>query len=70
VALGRTSRPKGVVSRESVAKVADGLLAAEGVKNSWIDLVDGDEDIDTAVNRVVKEGVDAAEGDPIYSSQL
>jgi hypothetical protein len=70
VALGRTSRPNGAVSRESVAKVADGLLAADGVKNSWIDLVDGDEGIDAAVNRVVKEGIDTAEGEPIYSSQL
>lgn len=66
VTLGKTPGPGGQVSRESVARVADALLAAEGVKNSWIDLTDGDEGIDAAVGRVVSEGVDAAEGEPVY----
>jgi hypothetical protein len=44
-------------------RVADLLLASEGVNNSWVDLVDGEEAIDAAVARVVNEGVDAAEGE-------
>ncbi|KAK0649063.1 hypothetical protein B0T16DRAFT_409349 [Cercophora newfieldiana] len=63
VELGRTKTSSGKVSRESVAKVADSLLASEGVKNTWIDLLDGEEGIDAAVSRVVSEGVDAAEGE-------
>lgn len=66
VSLGKTAHVQGKVSRETVARVADGLLAADGVKNSWIDLLDGDEHIDQAVSRVAREGVDAAEGEQIY----
>ncbi|KAL2259231.1 hypothetical protein VTK26DRAFT_7167 [Humicola hyalothermophila] len=65
VELGRTKRMRGNVSRESVARVADQLLASEGVKNSWLDLLDGEEDIEGAVARVVSEGVDAAEGEAL-----
>lgn len=68
VVLGKTPTVNGQVSRETVAKVADALLAAEGVKNSWIDLYDGDEDLQQAVQRVVSEGIDSAEGEPIYKS--
>lgn len=63
VELGKTKGASGKVSRESVAKVADLLLASEGVKNSWLDLLDGEEVIGAAVSRVVSEGVDAAEGE-------
>ncbi|KAF3358563.1 hypothetical protein VdG1_00123 [Verticillium dahliae VDG1] len=35
-------------------------------RTSWVDLLDGQEDIDEAVKRVVKEGVDVAEGEPVY----
>lgn len=66
VTLGLTPRPNGDVSRESVAKVADAILAVEGLKNSWIDFYDGDEDIQRAVTRVVKEGVNTAEEDPVH----
>lgn len=66
VELGKTKESSGKVSRESVARVADLLLASEGVKNSWIDLLDGDEEPEAAVKRVVKEGVDAAEGESVY----
>lgn len=54
------------MSREAVAQVSAALLEAEGVKNSWIDLLDGDEEIGAAVSRIVKDGVDAAEEDPVY----
>ncbi|KAK0714390.1 hypothetical protein B0T21DRAFT_426566 [Apiosordaria backusii] len=66
VELGKTKGSRGDVGRETVAVVADKLLAKEGVRNSWIDLLDGEEDVDEAVERVVREGVDAAEGEPVY----
>ncbi|KAK4641797.1 hypothetical protein QC761_504000 [Podospora bellae-mahoneyi] len=66
VELGRTKGSGGDVSRETVAVVADELLAREGVRNGWIDLLDGAEGVREAVERVVREGVDAAEGDPVY----
>lgn len=70
VTLGKTPgiAMKAGISRESVAKTASALLAAEGVKNTWLDLLDGDEDIETAVQRVVREGVDTAEGEAIYEA--
>lgn len=66
VSLGKNEHVKGNIPRESVAKVADALLAADGVKNSWIDLLSGDEDVQQAVDRVVREGVNSAEGEAIY----
>lgn len=63
VELGKTKSKSGDVSRESVAKVADLLLASEGVKNSWLDMLDGEEQLEDAVERVVQDGVDAAEGE-------
>jgi hypothetical protein len=65
VELGKTGSSRGRISRESVARVADLLLASEGVKNSWLDLLDGEEEVEDAVARVVREGVDAAEGEDI-----
>lgn len=66
VELGKTKRSTGNVSRETVARVADLLLASEGVKNAWLDLFDGEEELARAVQRVVSEGVDAAEGEPVF----
>lgn len=66
VELGRTKESGGGVSRESVAVVAERLLAEEGVKNVWLDLVDGEEEIGDAVGRAVREGVDCAEGEEYY----
>ncbi|KAL2284946.1 hypothetical protein FJTKL_08497 [Diaporthe vaccinii] len=66
VELGKTKTSRGKVSRESVAQVSAALLGAEGVRNSWIDLLDGDEEVGAAVQRVVRDGVDAAEEDPVY----
>ncbi|KAH6895633.1 hypothetical protein B0T10DRAFT_526790 [Thelonectria olida] len=68
IELGKTKTIDNTgVSREAVAETASALLAAEGVKNTWLDLLDGDEDVQSAVDRVVREGVNAAEGEPIYS---
>jgi hypothetical protein len=66
VELGKTKGSAGTVSREGVAKVADLLLASEGIQNTWLDLLDGEEDMEKAVERVVKEGVNAAEGEEIF----
>lgn len=65
VELGRTKGSRGNVSRESVAQVADALLASEGLGNVWLDLLGGNEPIDEAVERVVRDGVDAAEGESL-----
>lgn len=65
VELGKpTSRAD--TSRASVAAVAALLLEKEGVRNGWYDLVDGDEEAQAAVDRVVKDRVNAADGDPVY----
>lgn len=66
VELGKTKACKGNASRESVAQVAALLLETEGVKTSWIDLLDGEEDPAEAVQRVVREGIDATEGEPFF----
>lgn len=67
VTLGRNKDVQGEVSRETVAHVADAILAADGVKSGWIDLLKGDDDINEAVAAVVRDGVDAAEGEDIYA---
>ncbi|KAK5989459.1 hypothetical protein PT974_10978 [Cladobotryum mycophilum] len=66
VSLGKTSVVRGRVSRESVAHVADRLLAAEGVQSGWLDLLAGDDEIDVAIEKVIRDAVDTAEGEPIY----
>ncbi|KAL7924456.1 hypothetical protein ACQKWADRAFT_286757 [Trichoderma austrokoningii] len=67
VELGKTKRAIGGISRDSVAHVIDRILATEGVKSGWLDLVEGDVDIDEAVAAAVRDGVDAAEGEDIYA---
>lgn len=66
VVMGKIPHVKGNVPRESVAQVADALLAADGVHSGWYDLMEGDEAVEAAVSKVVKEGVDTAEGEAIY----
>ncbi|KAK4130603.1 NAD dependent epimerase dehydratase family protein [Trichocladium antarcticum] len=66
VELGRTTGSRGEVSRAGVARVADLLLAAEGARSAWLDLLDGSEEAGEAVERVVREGVDAAEGEAVF----
>ncbi|KAL3475812.1 hypothetical protein BJX99DRAFT_259070 [Aspergillus californicus] len=63
VALGKTVA-EGKVTREDVARVADGLLASEKA-SGWFDLLDGEEEIGQAVERVVREGFDAVEGEDV-----
>lgn len=65
VQLGRTRKGKGSVTREDVGRVADSLLARADTRG-WYDLLNGlDEGIEEAVDRVVREGDDAVEGEDV-----
>ncbi|KAF7537193.1 hypothetical protein G7054_g3882 [Neopestalotiopsis clavispora] len=66
VELGKLKKPNGTSSRASVAELAALLLEKKGTKSAWLDMLDGDEEPQAAVERVVKDGVDAAEGEPFY----
>lgn len=66
VELGKTKTSRGKSSREGVAQTAAKLLEVEGIKNSWIDQLDGQEEIGAAVARVAREGIDACEGEEMY----
>ncbi|KAI0410041.1 NAD dependent epimerase/dehydratase [Xylaria palmicola] len=66
VALGRTPVSNGTSSRASVARLIALLLDNPDVKSCWLDMLDGDEDPETAVKRCVDEGVDCIEGEPYY----
>ncbi|KAL2872438.1 uncharacterized protein BJX67DRAFT_7252 [Aspergillus lucknowensis] len=63
VALGKT-HAEGKVTREDVALVADALLAREDTQG-WYDLLNGEEEIGQAVERVAREKVDAVEGQDV-----
>jgi hypothetical protein len=52
-------------SREGVAQVIDELLAADGLRTSWLDFADGNESVKDAVKRVIRDHVDAIEGEPV-----
>ena len=60
VTLGKTGA-RGKVSRETVARVIAELLANDGVGSCWLDLVEGEEEVESAVAGCVKEGVDCSE---------
>ncbi|EAW18604.1 uncharacterized protein NFIA_085580 [Aspergillus fischeri NRRL 181] len=63
VALGKT-RGVGNVTREDVARVADQLLARADTEG-WYDLLNGEEPIEEAVERVAREKVDAVDGEDV-----
>ncbi|OJJ46647.1 hypothetical protein ASPZODRAFT_97019 [Penicilliopsis zonata CBS 506.65] len=63
VQLGKT-RAEGSVTREDVAIVADKLLAREDT-HGWYDLLNGEEPVDEAVERVVRDKVDAVDGEDV-----
>jgi hypothetical protein len=66
VELGKAVKTEEKVSREDVAIVADRLLARDDTRG-WIDILGGEEPIDEAVERVVREGVDTIEGEDVAS---
>ncbi|KFY64991.1 hypothetical protein V497_01541 [Pseudogymnoascus sp. VKM F-4516 (FW-969)] len=61
VEFGKTKGP-GQVPRGDVAGVAAEVLGVEGA-NGWYDLVKGEGKVEDEVKRVVKEGVNAVEGE-------
>ncbi|KAJ3454162.1 hypothetical protein MRS44_018056 [Fusarium solani] len=61
IELGKTRTSRGNVSRASTAKVIVSLLEHNMVRTSWLDMLDGAEDIETAVERIVNNWEDAAE---------
>lgn len=68
VNLGQTPA-RGKVSREAVAQVAAALLARTDTRG-YFDLLDGDEPIDAAIDRLVKEehnGLQGEDMDRIYA---
>ena len=69
VELGRTAGAAGAVRRASVAAVVDALLAEEGVRTCWLDLLDGENEVAEAVREVVAAGVDAVEGEPVAEEE-
>lgn len=63
VALGKIDAV-GSVTREDVARVADASLARDDTRG-WYDLLNGDEPIEVAVDRVVTNKEDAIEGEDV-----
>ncbi|KAH8815621.1 hypothetical protein F5884DRAFT_772952 [Xylogone sp. PMI_703] len=63
VALGKID-PIGAVTRGDVAEVAVRLLENDKA-NGWYQLLNGDEDVKEAVDRVVREGINAADGEDL-----
>jgi hypothetical protein len=61
IELGKTKTSRGNVSRASAAEVIVLLLEHETVQATWLDMLDGTEDIETAVERVVNDRENAAE---------
>jgi nucleoside-diphosphate-sugar epimerase len=63
VSLGKT-KARGMVTRGDVAEVAVRLLEQGGARG-WFDLLSGEEDVGSAVERVLKEGVNSIEGEDL-----
>lgn len=63
VSLGKT-KARGSIRRGDVAAVAAELLDSEA--KGWLDLLEGDEPIADAVQRVVRDKVDCLEGENCY----
>jgi len=61
VALGKIGA-RGKIPRYDVARATMELLANDGVGSCWLDLLDGEENVETAVARCAKEAVDCSEG--------
>lgn len=66
VLLGKTPKTSGPASRELVAKVADEFLSRDKFETAWIDMYDGQDDVKSAVDKAISQGVDVSEGEPIH----
>lgn len=58
------TKASGSVTRADVADMAVRLLEREGV-SGWLDLLQGEEPVEKAVERVVRKGVDCVEGEDV-----
>ncbi|CAM1504391.1 Fc.00g019820.m01.CDS01 [Cosmosporella sp. VM-42] len=67
VIMGQTKQSRGMTSRATTARVSALLLEAQDIKGRWLDVLDGDDDTATEVERCVRDGVECAEGEPAYS---
>ncbi|KAK7407873.1 hypothetical protein QQX98_009988 [Neonectria punicea] len=67
VLMGQTKKARGMTSRAMTAMVVALLLESVDVKSRWLDVLDGDEDAQVAVERCVRDGTECAEGEAIYS---
>ncbi|KAF4448018.1 nad dependent epimerase dehydratase family protein [Fusarium austroafricanum] len=65
VLLGKTKQARGMTARASTARVMALVLDKEGVKGHWLDVLDGEEDTETAVDRYVRDETECAEGEPV-----
>lgn len=63
VQLGKTDG-RGKISRATVAEVAAALLASD-YKGGWVDLLEGKEDVQGAVDRVASEQWDCVQGEDL-----
>ena len=63
ISLGRISS-RGKVSRTTVAEVAAALLARDDTRG-WYDLLDGEQDIEQAIDVLVKENFDGIAGEDL-----
>ncbi|RSL68146.1 hypothetical protein CEP51_012558 [Fusarium floridanum] len=66
VELGKTTGSEGNVSRESVAKTILSLLNHKELQTCWLDMPDGIESVEDAVEGVVRNRDNAAEGEDVY----
>ncbi|KAF2143883.1 uncharacterized protein K452DRAFT_247382 [Aplosporella prunicola CBS 121167] len=62
VQLGRTKGSGGKVSREAVAQTTLAVLES-AYRGGWLDLLDGEEEVGAAAERVAREDVNAFEGE-------
>ena len=67
VILGKTMA-RGKVRRGDVARVVMALLDSQEIDSCWLDLLEGSEDVDSAVKGCVQEKVDCSEGDDMEAS--
>lgn len=61
ITIGKISS-RGNTSRATVAETVVAVLATDGARG-YIDVLDGEEKIDAAIKRLVKEGIDNVEGE-------
>ncbi|KAI8680739.1 hypothetical protein LRP88_04485 [Fusarium phalaenopsidis] len=66
VELGKTNGSEGNVSRASVAETIVLLLNHKEVQTCWLDMLDGTEGVEAAVDGVVRNRDNAAEGEDVY----